>query len=211
MPRDEYKPALRAALRFNEIGSASPYQISFAKKGNSGGSFGFMQGDLAAGQPIVHTTFRQAMQAAGMDAATIGNLEQRLSQKGIGPNVITDAERSAIDAALQASSALVDAMDESILQKVYGGLDTCIVSAGDVGRSIAPVAQLYIAMWINMTGPPDKILICLQGPGVGNPVSETDIQTYLQVQKYFVENPKNWPHMVASAQVGAKQLPSLVA
>jgi hypothetical protein len=45
------KPALRVALRLHEIGDLSPYQLGFAGKGKSGASFGFMQADLAAGQP----------------------------------------------------------------------------------------------------------------------------------------------------------------
>src|SRR4051812_22929089 len=43
---DELTAALKAAVRKNEIGDASPYQLSFARKDKSGASFGFMQGDL---------------------------------------------------------------------------------------------------------------------------------------------------------------------
>src|SRR3954447_13785340 len=69
MPQESVKPALRAGLRMHEIGSASPYKLFFAAKGKSGASFGFMQGDLAAGQPDVTKTFRRALQRAGMAEA----------------------------------------------------------------------------------------------------------------------------------------------
>ena len=208
MPVEAIKPALRTALRFHEIGDRTPYEISFARKANSGGSFGFMQGDLAAGQPIAHSTFRQAMSAAGIAGASIDDLERRLSQKGIGPNVITLGETQQINAALLAGKALVDNIDKDILSKVYGGLDTCIASAAGANRTIAPITQLYVAMWINMTGPPDKILDFLKGPVPDNPVSEDDIQTYLMASKYYTEHPGNFPHMVESAQKGAAELPS---
>ncbi len=208
MPDEAIKPALRAALRFNEIGDRTPFEISFARKGNSGGSFGFMQGDLAAGQPIVHTTFRRCMTAAGMPQATIDDLERRLSGNGIGPNVITPGETQQINAALQASSALVDAMDENILGSVYGGLDTCNAAGGGKNRTIAPIAQLDVAMWVNMTGPPDKILDFIRGPTVGATIGDDDIQGYLRTTKYFRENPHNFDHMVESAQKGAAELPN---
>jgi hypothetical protein len=207
MPDQAVKPALRAALRFNEIGSRTPYEISFAQKANSGGSFGFMQGDLAAGQPIAHATFRRCMAAAGMPQASIDDLEQRLSGKGIPPTVITAAEKQQIDAALTASSTLVDAMDEDILGKVYDGVDRCLDAARAANRGIVPIAQLYIAMWVNMTGPPDKILDFLRGPNLGATIEEADIKAYLQASKYFRENPRNFQHMVDSANKGAEGLP----
>ena len=66
MPDESLKPAIRAALRMHEIGARSPYEISFAGKGRSGGSFGFMQGDLSAGPAIVRETFRAVLGAAGL-------------------------------------------------------------------------------------------------------------------------------------------------
>jgi deoxyxylulose-5-phosphate synthase len=216
MPDEAIKPALYAALRANEIGNASPYAISFAQKANSGGSFGAMQGDLAAGQPVVRQTFRQALIAAGVAQATIDDLVRRLSQKGIKPNVITADETKTIDAALFAGRKLVDAMDAAIMQTVYGHLDTCIKGAADAQRSIDPIVQLYIALWINMTGPPTTLLSWLGGPNDPPPalaatVVEADIQGYLLKQTYYVNNPGNWPHMVQSVGVGAKQLPQIGA
>ncbi len=208
MPDDSLKPALRAALRTHEIGNRTPYEISFAQKANSGGSFGFMQGDLAAGQAIAHSTFRRCMAEAGMPEATIGDLEHRLSTKGAKPSIITADEKQRIDAAFQARRDLVDAMDESILQGVYRHLDTCVGVATDAGRTIDPIAQLYIAMWVNMTGAPTKLLDWLRSPDRGDTVTEDEIQDYLRDQKYYKEHPKNFPHIVESADEGAKVLPA---
>jgi hypothetical protein len=211
MPDDAIKPALRAAMRSHEIGSDSPYVISFAAKGNSGGSFGFMQGDLAAGQPIAHQTFRAAMAAAGMQQSKIDDLDRRLSVHLV-QSPLTKQEEADVDAALLASRALVDAMDETILQTVYGQLDTCIAKAASADRAIAWKPQLYVALWLNMTGPPTKLLTWLGGPSGPPPalaatVGEPDIQQYLLSQTYYVQNPKNWPHMVQSVAVGAALLP----
>jgi hypothetical protein len=215
MPNDTLKPALRAALRYHEIGDASPYEISFAAKGNSGGSFGFMQGDLAAHQPIVHQTFQQALKGAGFSSNEITALDQRLSVHLMDSPLSPDEEQR-VDAALLAGKALVDAMDEEILHDVYNGLDQCIAKAGSAGHPIDPKAQLYIAMWINMTGPPDKMLIWLAGgdphllgpaPRLGATVDEATIQKYLKLTYYYTNNPGNWPHMVASAVKGAPFLP----
>lgn len=193
-------------MREHEIGSQSPYEISFAAKGKSGGSFGFMQGDLAAGQPIVQQTFRQAMAAAGMRKPKIDDLEERLSVH-LTQSPLTSQEEHDVDAALLASSTLVDAMDESILQTVHGQLDTCINRAAAAHRTISPKAQLYIALWLNMTGPPTRILTWLAGASLPPIVDETAIQGYLRAQSYYVANPGNWPHMVQSVAKGAALLP----
>jgi len=209
------KPALRAALRYHEIGDATPYEISFAAKGSSGGSFGFMQGDLAAHQPIVKTTFKQVLANAGFSQNEITDLNQRLSVHLL-DSPLTPAEEQRVNAALVAGKALVDAMDENILQGVYGELDRCIATAAAAGRIIEPVAFLYMAMWINMTGPPDKLLIWLAGnnphlqgpaPQLGATVTETAIQDYLKLTFYYTNNPGNWPHMMQSAAKGKPLLP----
>ena len=35
-------PAIRETIKQNEIGSRTPYELSYARKGKSGASFGFM-------------------------------------------------------------------------------------------------------------------------------------------------------------------------
>ncbi|HXW25089.1 MAG TPA: hypothetical protein VEK73_10095 [Xanthobacteraceae bacterium] len=214
MVDDAIKPALRAALRCNEIGDESPYQISFAGKGNSGASFGFMQGDMAV-QPIARDTFRAALTAAGFDPTRINSLVAELSQH-LSSNPLSQSDTQAINAALAASSALVDSMDETILTGVYNSLDQCTAAAQGGGCTIQPVALIYMAQWINMTGPPTSLKTWLGGgnPGLGASVpraapsvGETAIQAYLRATKYFKENPKNLTNFIKCAQNGAKSLP----
>ena len=175
MPDDALKPALRAALRLHEIGDKTPYRLFFAGKGKSGASFGFMQGDLAAGQPEVRQTFLNVCAAAGIGADAAASLVQRLSVPLI-VNPLDPAETQQVNDALAASSRLVDAMDEAILHKVYASLDTCLATAGAAHRGIAPKALIYMALWINMTGPPTKLLVWLGGrdPGLHRPVPLPD-------------------------------------
>jgi len=216
MVDETLKPALRMALRLHEIGDASPYQLSFAGKGKSGASFGFMQGDLAAGQPDVTRTFREALAAAGMDEATIAGFARQLAVPLLA-NPLAAADTEAVNAALRASAALVDAMDEGILAGVYDSLDTCNGHAGAAGRAIAAKALIYMALWINMTGPPTTLLRWLDGgtpamrrpvPPAGALVDGSAMEAYLAATDYFVENPHNLPHMMQCAAAGAAMLAS---
>ena len=211
MPNPNLIPALMRALRFHEIGSKSPYQLSFAKKGKSGASFGAMQGDLAARQPKVTQTFHDVLEAAGFPTGTVNALMATLS----GPlrdDPLSDAEESRINAALEAHRDLVDAMDQGIAAGIFDNLDLCVASAASANRTITPRAQLYIAMWINMTGAPDRLRTWLKGGPVNVPmpgpvVDVPDIERYLRASKYYIENPDNFPHMQQSAAEGAKALP----
>lgn len=216
MPEDTLKPGLRAALRMHEIGTQSPYKLFFAAKGKSGASFGFMQGDLATGQPEVRPTFRNAMASAGIPATATSSLLHRLSVHLVG-NPLSPEERDQVNAALLASRVLVDAMDEDILGTVYAGLDTCISRAHVADRKITPEGQILMAMWINMTGPPTKILTWIGGgdPGLNTSVPTPDVivdgnnvRTYLRATDYYSENPGNFPHLLESLAAGIKELPS---
>ena len=215
MPDNALKPALRAALRMHEIGTQTPYKLFFAGKGRSGASFGAMQGDLAASQPVVRTTFTNAMTVAGMAAATIASLLQRLSVHLMG-NPLSPAERDEVDAALAASSDLVDAMDEAILAEIYTGLDLCISHATAERRTIDAEAQILAAMWINMTGAPTKLLTWIDGgkpalaaplPAPGKLIDAAAMETYLRATDYYTNNPQNFPHLLESLAAGMGQLP----
>lgn len=215
MPDDDLKPAFLEAFRVNEIGSKSAYEILFAAKGQSGGSFGAMQGDLAAGQKNVTKTFHDCLAAAGVPAPKIATLTAALATH-VTKNPLSAADTKLVNDALFASKDLVDAMDEGILKGVFDDLDGCIDTATTNGRSIDPEAQLYIGLWINMSGAPSKLLTWLKGgdpaltkpiPKAGAVVDVPAIQTYLQATKYFVDNKKNWPHMLESVAAGAKLLP----
>jgi hypothetical protein len=210
------KAALRTAVRLNEIGDASPYQLSFAGKGNSGASFGFMQGDLAAGQPVAIAAFRQALAAADIPAAKISSLVQRLSAPLI-VNPLDAADTKLVNDALDSPDgrAQVDAMDEQIFEDVCTGLDKCIAAATDSGRTIAPKAQIYMLLWINMTGQPSTLLDWLSGKDVtmerpvlapGTNVDGSAMEDFLRATEFFSENSENLPHMMQSAAAGATLL-----
>ena len=214
MVDDTLKPALRAALRCNEIGNETPYQLDFAAKGDSGASFGFMQGDMAV-QPIARDTFRAVMAAAGIAQSRIDAWVTQLSRH-VTHNPLSTADTREINAALQAHSGLVDAMDEKILTGVYASLDDCTSAAEEDNCTIRPAALIYMALWINMSGKPTTLLKWLRGenPGLGGSVpraaptvSEASIQAYLRATAYFRENPDNLPNVIRCAQKGATLLP----
>ena len=121
-----------------------------------------MQGDLAAGQPIVTQTFIDAMTAAGLGAETIRGLLARLARHVVA-NPLDPSETVQVNNALLAARNLVDAMDESLIAGVYDGLDLCIATAVRANRTIEAKAQLYMALWINMTGAPTTLLVWLTG------------------------------------------------
>jgi hypothetical protein len=204
--------ALRIALRVNETGNNSPYKLSFAKKGESGGSFGFTQGDLAGKQQIVQDTFRQVLAAAGIPD---NNITGRLS-KHVTQNPLTAIETAQVEAALSSPQGqrLVDGMDEAIFSELRKELDRCIETARP-HRTIEPVAQTYMLLWINMTGKPTKLLDWLGGspvtlhklvPAPGPVVDAADIEGYLLSSKFFTENPRNFPHLRQSVAAGAAVL-----
>ena len=210
------KPALRTALRLHEIGDASPYQLFFAGKGASGASFGFMQGDLAAGQPEVTQTFHDALAIAKFAESQIQAFVQRLSVHLIS-NPLDVVDTKSVNAALLASRELVDAMDEQILAGVYKDLTRCLQTASDAGRTIAPKAIIFMALWINMSGPPTSLLRWLSGqdpglsqviPRAGTMIDGPAMESYLRATAYYRENPGNLPHMLQCAAAGAMMLPS---
>lgn len=217
MPDPALKKALLTALRVHEIGSKSPYQLFFAKKGKSGASFGFMQGDLAAGQAVAKNTFHDVLEAAGFAAGSITSLTKRLSVHLL-LNPLTKDETTQVNAALdsKAGRKLVDAMDEQIAAQVLEDLDLCIGSAMSANRQIAPAAQLYMVMWINMTGKPTKLLTWLKGGDpnltvklkkLGSVVDVAAIEAYLKATDYYTQNPQNFAHLQESAAAGIAKLP----
>ena len=207
--------AITAAMRHNEIGDATPYQVSFAGKGSSGASFGAMQGDLAAGQADVTATFMQALAAAGVPIAKAQAMLAALSVHLV-DNPLSIADTQLVDAALASAAgrALVDQMDQKILGGVCHGVDDCLQAATGSGRAVALEAILYMAMWINMSGAPTKLLAWLKGgivvlgkSSVGPAPLQVDgaaMQAYLRQTPYFVANPKNLAHLVESAAAGLR-------
>jgi hypothetical protein len=199
----------------HEIGSGSPYKLYFAAKAKSGASFGAMQGDLAAGQKVATDTFKDVLTAAGADGAKIHGLLQRLSVHLIS-NPLSPQDTQFINNALAANSALVDAMDQDILQDVYSSLDLCIKAAGKSSRTMSDKALLYAALWINMSGRPTRLLDWLNGkdPHLARPVAPAarvvdalQMRAYLMATDYYVNNPKNAGHLDDSVRAGAQLLP----
>lgn len=204
---DPVQKTISTALRLHEIGNASPYQISFAGKGKSGGSFGFMQGDLAARQPAVGSTFLRVLAAAGVPAEKAESLKSLLSVHTIA-NPLTPQDTALINRALnsQAGRVLVDAMDQEIFRVVCDDLSKCMAIADENERTISLKALLYIAMWINMSGPPSTLLDWLSGKNVtfDNHVSVPPpekivdgvaMERYLQATHYFSANPANFKRL----------------
>jgi len=207
-------PAIKGAIKENEIGSGDPYSLSFAKKGNSGASFGIFQNDTAANSQALDA-LQSILQAAGLPDAQVQRIIGLVGQPCPDDPLSTDDEAAA-DAALgsDAGKQAVDALDGTRLTVICGYLDQA------VGASANPIegkAQLGICMWCNMTGPPTTLLTWLGGATVnepggsvdppGNPVSFDDLTRLLQNATYFVNNPGNWQHFADSAVDGANLLP----
>jgi len=208
-------PAIRTTIRENEIGDASPYVLGFAKLGKSGASFGFMQGDTNVSE-LARTTLRQALTAAALDPARIASIMTAVSRPLPSGNPLAPPDLAAVNLALAsgAGQKLVDAMDSQLLEQVLAGVDNCTAAAATRGLAIAPIAYLYIAPWINMTGPPSLLIIWLKGGtalGLSPPalptLTEADMQAYLQSTSYFQMHPKNFLHLKQCVLQGAKHLP----
>jgi hypothetical protein len=212
----DLRTAFRTALQQNEIGDDTPYKLSFAGKGQSGASFGFMQGDLAINQPEVKAAFRRALQASHISNDEISRIMGSLSVHVTG-NPLSDADTRLVNNALDTAEGhkLVDAMDENIFEDVCSKLNKCIDIASASNKKITPKAQIYIVLWINMSGAPTKLLDWLSGkavsltksvPAPGATVDGTAVENYLEATKFFTENERNLQHIKESAAEGAKLL-----
>jgi hypothetical protein len=208
-------PAIKASIRANEIGSQSPYKLSFAKKGNSGASYGVFQNDTYANRTAL-TTLTQILSDAGLPADQVQRITGLLGRP-CPTNPLSASDEAAVNAALAApdGQAQVDTLDSAQLQIVTGYLDQALAA------SIAPVngdAQLAICLWCNMTGKPTTLMTWLGGASVtqaggtvappGNPVTMDDMTRYLLSTQFFVQNPGNWPHFTDSVAAGVPLLPS---
>jgi len=208
-------PAIKETVRQNEIGAGSPYQLDFAELGKSGASFGFMQGDTNVSS-LARNTLSQVLAAARTAQPDIDRILAALSQALPNGNPLSDADTTAVNTALSspAGQVLVNGMDNTLMQGVLEGLDSCSAAAGAVGLTLVPIVYLYIAPWINMTGPPTLLNTYLGGNAVhGVPaptpptVTETDIVAYLQATAYFQIHPRNFQHLQQCVAAGAALLP----
>lgn len=200
----------------HEIGTNTPYKLYFAGKAKSGASFGFMQGDLAAGQGNVTETFVTILKLAGVAKSDIKGFLKLLAVHRV-VNPLAPADTALINGAMVAGASKVDEMDQQILAGVFNDLDTCIAVAKGAGRQITGVALLFMALWINMSGHPTKLLDWLKGrdPHLVHPVpippaivGAPDIRGYLSATDYYVSNPGNLLHLDSSVAVGASLVPA---
>jgi len=208
-------PAISATVRANEIGGASPYELSYARKDKSGASFGFMQGDTNA-NPLARQTLRDVFNAGKVDTAAASRILTAVCRGLPGGNPLDAADTATANAALHSAAGrpLVDAMDLRLMQGVLNNLDRCVAAAQTRGQTLSGLAHLYIAPWINMTGAPTTLITWLKGAtvnGVAAPVGPVvdgdEVSVYLHSQTYFQNNPKNFKHYVESVNAGAPLLP----
>ena len=209
-------PAIREAIKQNELGNASPYCLSYARLGASGASFGIFQGDTNVNH-TARSTLVSVLQSAATPADTIGRIIAAVSQACPNGNPLTPADTTLANAALcsPAGQTLVDQMDSVLLQIVLGELDTSVVSASTRNQTIEPAALLYVALWVNMTGAPDTLNKWLSGiqevglaPPVGPMVTQQNVQNYLHSNTYFMLHPKNFVHLQDSVQAAIPLLPA---
>jgi hypothetical protein len=207
-------PAIRAAIKQNELGTASPYCLSYARLGQSGASFGIFQGDTNV-NPLARSALADVLNAAGVDTPTADAILAAVSRPLPQGSPLSADDSALVDKALAAGSGqtIVNQMDDQLMQTVLNGIDSCIAASGS--RPIDPEAQLYIALWVNMTGAPTTLAKWLGGteiagaaPPDGPTVAATDLENYLQVSAYFRQNPRNFAHMQASVEAGVALLPA---
>ena len=210
-------PAIKIAIRQNELGNASPYCLSYACLGASGASFGIFQGDTNVNH-VARDTLRQALQTAGTADDVCDRIIAAVSRPCPAGNPLSQDDTTLANRALASAggNAMVDTMDDRLLQVVLGELDTSIGAAGTRQQTIDPVALLYIALWVNMTGAPETLNKWLSGtqevgmtPPIGPTVTQQNIENYLQANAYFRLHPRNFVHMHDSVQVAVRSLPAV--
>ena len=130
-------------------------------------------------------------------------------------NPLSLADTSSINAALLNGSPLVDTMDKQILADLFSQLTKCIQTATSSGRAIEGKALVYMALWINMSGPPTRLLDWLKGmdpgltrpiPTAGTTIDGPSMELYLQATSYYSENPDNFPQILRCAAAGVSSL-----
>ncbi|MET3133575.1 hypothetical protein AAKU55_003865 [Oxalobacteraceae bacterium GrIS 1.11] len=198
--------AIRAAIRYNELGDSSPYRITFAGKGNSGGSFGVFQGDAHTDQPVVSSCLSLALQDYGVNGATLTRIDSAVGARCV-ENPLSEADTSLVNQALAAPTGrhLVDQMDTTLEASVIIGVEQCGAAAATVHKTLELEAILYIACWVNMTGAPTQVSKWIAGttiyqlaPPAAPTVTGKNLQDYLQRTEYFSKNPHNFQHLRAA-------------
>ena len=211
-----YIPAIKTAVACNENAHPQPYILSFARLGKSGASFGMLQGDTHTNQ-LARDTLTAVLQTAEISSDDIEHIIASLSQALPHGNPLNGTQTALVNTALSSppGKTLVDQMDQTLLSRVLAWVDDAISAAATRELSFAPVALLYIAVWVNMTGMPSTLdnwldgapELGLQPVASGSIISDADLQAYLKATTYFKENPRNFAHCQASVAQGASLLP----
>ncbi len=216
MVNPDLVPAIREAIKQNEIGKASPYCLSYACLGASGASFGIFQGDTNVNHRA-RDTLRQALQQSGAAAMAVDRIMAAIGQPCPHGNPLGAADTALTTEALDSPGGrdLVDAMDQALLGIVLGELDSCVAAVAGRTIAIAAEALLYIALWVNMTGAPTTLCKWLAGtqeagvaPPAGPTVTAGAIEAYLQANSYFRVHPHNFVHMQDSVAAAVPLLPA---
>lgn len=194
---------IRSAVRYNEIGDGSPYRISFAGKGNSGGSFGVYQGDAHSDQPRVTGYLTRVLHDGGMDGPDIVRIVSAVSGRCL-ENPLNDIDTAAVNRSLSAPNGVaeVDEMDTELESTVANGVRLCMDAAGRRRATLDLQSSLYIACWTNMTGVPHQLAGWLGGAltyqlnsPAGAYITGRDLEAYLGRTDYFSKNPQNFLHL----------------
>jgi hypothetical protein len=208
-------PAIKQALKQNEIGNGSPYCMAYARLGGSGGSFGMFQGDVCV-NPKAREVLLGILQRAGLPAAIVTRVMAAVSKPCPDGNPLSAADTTVVNDALAAAAGrtAIDTMDAAILDVVLNNLNESIAAAAKRRFTIAAEAQLYIALWVNMTGEPNKLDLWIGGAAEGVPppagpvITAADVRGYLHATQYFTNHPKNFTHMQQSVAAGVPLLPA---
>jgi len=202
---------IRDALRFNEIGDASPYQISFAGSGRSGGSFGAFQADCCTNGRAKIVLWRV------LATAGVQNNDDIVSAVSVPcpSNPLSSDDTVAVNAALasDAGRPMVDALDETTVANVLQLVGTSIDAAASNSMTLDPGTACAIACWANMSGAPSTLNGWLRGAPVrfpaGNPanpsgpiVSTDDALGYLALTGFYAAHPRNLNHLRQAVAAG---------
>ncbi len=188
-------PMIKAAVQANEGAGDAWDSLSYAEAGNSGASFGRMQGDLHA-DAYPRSVLTQILTTAGIAGDEVTRLVQEFSVAfPAGCPSALAADEGTINAALSstAGQAAITEMDDALFQRIAGNLDTAIAASP---YPIDTEAQCYAACWFNMTGPPTN-------PGMlpwlaarpGPTVTSAEMQQYLQATAFFTAHPRNFQRL----------------
>src|SRR5207253_5742633 len=95
-------PAIKEAIKQNEIGNASPYQLSYARLGASGASFGVFQGDTNVSH-AARATLAAALRAADADQSAVTRILGLVSQPCPNGNPLSPEDTGLANGALSSS------------------------------------------------------------------------------------------------------------